>query len=631
MKSVTTGSPSNSPWRGYYPNVNPFGNSPRYDRMTTLYNSGTSTPGNDPYDDITQSIKAIDKEDANIEAEKGEVIRHPNGVSHKVGGKKHSKGGTPLFAQGGSFIYSDDKSLSFNEKEMEKYNLGKHAKKAKDNTPAKVYTKNIDVKHKNLMNKYAMSSKDAVEQNTALRMLGKYGEKESIIAALQELKKKENELPEFAALPEKSDEVKDSETMAEQFQKGGLFLDHTQKLIDQGILSPITGNITGINDTQHAKDGIYGRGDFENIITKHSWWVDDFTKREGRAPTKDDTLDFQHSYNKWYKDQFGGDYFIEGDKLRGFDGKPGGYTSNAPIAGIQRLEPKGPQPLDVQIGEPEAIDASPIQMPQLDAPLPGHVDPYEGKLDFPSLDSILPEFDDTSYRLNIGEAGKQYLSDRRRPPILPQYNPYRMRAQTIDPTIGLSRIQANRMANIRATRQFGNAQTAAKQMADTSADRMSQEYLKGINDHNQGVTTQVHNQNIQVANNVQNQNNMLRAQHQDKLNELDQNIQDRRNRISGYATNQIGALHNDRQNFDAQVKMTKMQYPWQVQQYQNQMGQNNMQRIFETYNKLKRSNPTLFGNDKDHLILNMIGKQIQGQNENPFAEIQRNYLSLYGR
>lgn len=53
-------------------------------------------------DEINDSVKPIDREDANIEAEKDEIILKPDlsGI-YKIGGKSHSKGGTPLLADPG--------------------------------------------------------------------------------------------------------------------------------------------------------------------------------------------------------------------------------------------------------------------------------------------------------------------------------------------------------------------------------------------------------------------------------------------------------------------------------------------------------------------------------------------------
>ena len=90
----------------------------------------------------------VDREDATIEAEKGELVITP-GMERlmKVGGKKHSKGGTPIYAQGGEYVVSD----YITGPEMIKDALGFDAvsKKKKDNTWAKLLSKKVDPKDYN--------------------------------------------------------------------------------------------------------------------------------------------------------------------------------------------------------------------------------------------------------------------------------------------------------------------------------------------------------------------------------------------------------------------------------------------------------------------------------------------------
>ena len=67
----------NSPFKGYYPNVNPFGISPRYNPSGLI-----SYLHRNESKEVTTSAKAVDKEVANIEAEKGEILSsfNPLGV-----------------------------------------------------------------------------------------------------------------------------------------------------------------------------------------------------------------------------------------------------------------------------------------------------------------------------------------------------------------------------------------------------------------------------------------------------------------------------------------------------------------------------------------------------------------------
>jgi hypothetical protein len=90
----------------------------------------------------------VDREDATIEAEKGELIITP-GMERlmKIGGKKHSKGGTPIYAQGGEYVVSD----YITGPDMIKDALGfeSGSKKKKDNTWAKLLQKKVDPKDYN--------------------------------------------------------------------------------------------------------------------------------------------------------------------------------------------------------------------------------------------------------------------------------------------------------------------------------------------------------------------------------------------------------------------------------------------------------------------------------------------------
>jgi len=72
--------------------------------------------GMKPGFDVKKNLGPIDRDKANIEAEKGETIITPMGddawtktipKTYVIGGKKHYKGGTPLSVPEGSFIYSD--------------------------------------------------------------------------------------------------------------------------------------------------------------------------------------------------------------------------------------------------------------------------------------------------------------------------------------------------------------------------------------------------------------------------------------------------------------------------------------------------------------------------------------------
>lgn len=207
----------NSPFKGYYPNVNPFGISPRYNPSGLI-----SYLNKQNEDDITTSIKPVDKSVANIEAEKGEILSSftPVGVGfHKITGKKHSQGGTPLNVPDGSFIFSNDKQMALTREEVDTFKLGKYQKGGlHNNTPAKIFNRTIDITHNNKMIHYLNNSKNYAEKNTARLMADKYQQKAGTIAALQEIRKPDGNMPAYGNL-EPQDHT--TERIAKQYSYGG--------------------------------------------------------------------------------------------------------------------------------------------------------------------------------------------------------------------------------------------------------------------------------------------------------------------------------------------------------------------------------------------------------------------------
>lgn len=153
-------------------------------------------------DDITTGIKPVDREKANVEVEKDEIVMKEDfSALYKVHGKKHSKGGTPAILSEGSFVFSNDPTLSLNKEEHEILELKKGGTfRPRKNTPAEVLKRNVDIKHYNKMSATLNdNSKDFIAQNTAALMLGKYQDQIGKVAFAQEAKKNFNQgIPEFA-------------------------------------------------------------------------------------------------------------------------------------------------------------------------------------------------------------------------------------------------------------------------------------------------------------------------------------------------------------------------------------------------------------------------------------------------
>lgn len=182
-------------------NINPFG-------LINTNNTGTND------DSITTTMQPIDRDNANVEAEKGEMLVKGDMTGlYKIGGKKHSQGGTPIKAQQGAFIFSDDTGLSFSKEEKNAFNFKKGTSETKrNNTPAKVLRREVDPEHYNKMVTILQDPKsNDIAKSTAALMLQKHQDKIGQVALVQEAKKARATIPPFAKGPtELSTDQRDS-------------------------------------------------------------------------------------------------------------------------------------------------------------------------------------------------------------------------------------------------------------------------------------------------------------------------------------------------------------------------------------------------------------------------------------
>ena len=200
---------------------------PAYTKKSVNYFGTSNAPARDSYtnnDEITTSVKAVPREDATIEAEKGEYIFSPQGL-YKIEGKKHSKGGTPLAAKGGEFIFSAHRDMSIDPELQKEAGLKKHSSKAlADNTPAKVLERNVDVKEYNRLKAIVENPKsDVVTKKTAQFMLEKMDSKIQVIAKLQEANKQPDPVEikdQYIEQPQIQDDI----NAQKQFAHGGFNL-----------------------------------------------------------------------------------------------------------------------------------------------------------------------------------------------------------------------------------------------------------------------------------------------------------------------------------------------------------------------------------------------------------------------
>jgi hypothetical protein len=148
-----------------------------------------SEMNHNPYEKSSRSLGPVPREEANIEAEKGETVWGDlDSDGHKehmvIGGKRHTEGGTPLNVPEGSFIFSDTKKMRIKDPEILKYfNLNP---KAGGYTPAEIAKRYDTNKYEAILaDPYA----DPVKKKTAQLMIDSYEKKLAYLALIQEGKK----------------------------------------------------------------------------------------------------------------------------------------------------------------------------------------------------------------------------------------------------------------------------------------------------------------------------------------------------------------------------------------------------------------------------------------------------------
>lgn len=135
------------------------------------------------------TLSAVPRDMANLEAEKNETALIPDvgglAAHYKIGGKRHSKGGTPLSLPDDSFIFSDTSKMKIGG-DMLKY-FGKNSESKKKYTPADLAKQyDINTYRKTLADP---TIDDPIHVRTAEKMIGNYNLKLAKLALIQESKK----------------------------------------------------------------------------------------------------------------------------------------------------------------------------------------------------------------------------------------------------------------------------------------------------------------------------------------------------------------------------------------------------------------------------------------------------------
>jgi hypothetical protein len=138
---------------------------------------------------VNSTLRAVPREEANLEAEKGETaVTDLNGDGipehYKIGGKRHYDGGTPLYLPDNSFIFSRDRKMKIKDPEILKQ-FGMAANKG-GYTPA-------DIAKKYDINKFRQilgdKDTDDLQRKSAEAMIASYNMKLGKLALVQEAMK----------------------------------------------------------------------------------------------------------------------------------------------------------------------------------------------------------------------------------------------------------------------------------------------------------------------------------------------------------------------------------------------------------------------------------------------------------
>ena len=134
--------------------------------------------------EVRDTLQPVDREEANLEAEKGEtaVVNVEGMPAHfKIGGKRHSQGGTPLNLPDNSFIFSDTAKMKIKDPQI----LAQFGMKPKRGgyTPAEIAKKYDINKFRKVL---ADPNSEDLERKTAEMMIANYNEKLAKLSLAQE-------------------------------------------------------------------------------------------------------------------------------------------------------------------------------------------------------------------------------------------------------------------------------------------------------------------------------------------------------------------------------------------------------------------------------------------------------------
>ena len=244
--------------------------------------------------DTKDSLGAVPRDQANLEAEKGEVafLQGDDGQLKlfNIGGERHSNGGTALNLSPGAFIFSDTAKMKMGGDILTQF--GKNADSKKKYTPAdlaKQYPLNV------FIDKKKDPTNDKFANDTADLMLNNHKMKLGALAIAQEQKKGfPNGVPTIVQqiAAENQEERGESPQQEQQEQAGNG---------EQMEMARYGGSMRKYDDggsTQHVQpNGTYGDGNtFKNqFMQNQDWYLKNHPDFNYSKPS--DITDFQTAYN----------------------------------------------------------------------------------------------------------------------------------------------------------------------------------------------------------------------------------------------------------------------------------------------------------------------------------------------
>lgn len=476
---------------------------------------------------LNTTLSPVSRDEANIEAERGETVvadfQNNGGMSHlKVGGKRHSQGGTPLNVPDDAFVFSDTPKMKMGGAELTAF--GKSDKGDKKYTPAQL-AKQYDI------NKYQAiiddPTSDHLQRKTAELMLGNYQKKLSQLSLVQEAKKGfPNGIPELAIpyLQTMSDISEGASEGATEgvFAFGGQFADGGERYNPFDI-NPYKGGRTRKGTiTPTGKNNAFNRGkdylkSWEGIIPGISklsnqeaqGQIYDYTMKNNPESIRDMWSTYgmtakglkSNQYSNYDRSgKFTGDQLSSDESLAGLrDAYADGFFGVRqldPTQPVNSLPPTAPPPSVVTPpATPPAEVVPPVTTPTPvpGGPTPGDFSPSSSKGVF---DYMTPD------KLNFA-AGMRNRAN------INKYMPWEapVSAQTIDPTFydpnrELAANESSAATQMQYNAQFSGPQSLGARnsaVAGQSAENAAN-ILARVNGQNVGVANQFAGVNAEIMN-----------------------------------------------------------------------------------------------------------------------------------